>query len=285
PPVDGLFPQAVESGDGRFAAPRPAAAAGFILLAGRWSGQRMSALMGGTMGAKVSPVRLSPARISPVVLAVAALVAMPGAARGEGLSALSLDELVDSASLEDLGNLVVTAQRREERAQDVGLSLTALSGDGLRDKPLANLLALQYQVPNLEIIPLYGGTQGEFRIRGVGIRDYATNNSAAVAVYMDQTFLPFPVQTQFPLFDLERVEVLRGPQGTLYGRNSTGGAIALLSRRPTAEAGAGAGFAARLGSRDARELDGYLSGPLGERVRGRLSFSSRQGGAWQKNRL
>ncbi|MDY0070279.1 MAG: TonB-dependent receptor [Porticoccaceae bacterium] len=235
------------------------------------------------MGAKVSPVRLSPARISPVVLAVAALVAMPGAARGEGLSALSLDELVDSASLEDLGNLVVTAQRREERAQDVGLSLTALSGDGLRDKPLANLLALQYQVPNLEIIPLYGGTQGEFRIRGVGIRDYATNNSAAVAVYMDQTFLPFPVQTQFPLFDLERVEVLRGPQGTLYGRNSTGGAIALLSRRPTAEAGAG--FAARLGSRDARELDGYLSGPLGERVRGRLSFSSRQGGAWQKNRL
>src|SRR5690606_10780477 len=108
-------------------------------------------------------------------------------------------------------------------------------------------------------------------------------HSAAVAVYMDQTFLPFPVQTQFPLFDLERVEVLRGPQGTLYGRNSTGGAIALLSRRPTAEAGAG--FAARLGSRDARELDGYLSGPLGERVRGRLSFSSRQGGAWQKKRL
>src|SRR5690606_41059332 len=116
PPVDGLVPQAVESGDGRLAAPRPAAAAGFILLAGCWSGQRMSALMGGTMGAKVSPVRLSPARISPVVLAVAALVAMPGAARGVGLMSLSLDELVDSASLEDLGNLVVTAQRREERA-------------------------------------------------------------------------------------------------------------------------------------------------------------------------
>src|SRR5690606_26863008 len=148
----------------------------------------MSAVKGGTMGGKVSPVRLSSVRVSPAVLAMAALMAMPGAARGEGLSALSLDELVDSASLEDLGNLVGTAQRREERAQDEALSLTALSGDGLRDKPRANLLALQYEVPNLEIIPLYGGTQAEFRIRGIGIRDYATNTSAAVAVYMDQTF-------------------------------------------------------------------------------------------------
>src|SRR5690606_41224160 len=107
PPVDGLLPHAVGSGDGRFAAPRPAAAAGFILLAGCWSGQRMSALMGGTMGAKVSPVRLSPARISPVVLAVGARVAMPGAARGDGRSARCRGELVDGASPGRLGKLRV----------------------------------------------------------------------------------------------------------------------------------------------------------------------------------
>jgi outer membrane receptor protein involved in Fe transport len=66
---------------------------------------------------------------------------------------------------------------------------------------------------------------GAFRIRGVGLKDYGSNNTSTVGVYLDQVALPYPIQTQGQLFDLERVEVLRGPQGTLYGRNSTAGAI------------------------------------------------------------
>ncbi|NJA90129.1 TonB-dependent receptor [Rhodocyclus tenuis] len=181
-----------------------------------------------------------------------------------------------------LEKVTVTAQRREESAQDVSAALTVISGDKLRDKGVSNILGLQYEVPNLEIDPIYGSDQAQFRIRGVGLKDYGSNNASTVGVYVDQTAYPFAVQTQGLLFDLERVEVLRGPQGTLYGRNSTGGAVNFISRKPTREFESG--FTASYGSFDAKTFEGYVSGPLNDALRSRIAFSTQQGGAWQHNR-
>lgn len=185
----------------------------------------------------------------------------------------------NSGSLE---KVLVTAQKRVESAQDVGAALTVISGQKLADKGVSNILGLQYEVPNLEIDPLYGSDQAQFRIRGVGLKDYGTNNTSTVGVYIDQVAYPFPIQTQGLLFDIDQVEVLRGPQGTLYGRNSTGGAVNFLSRRPTKEFETG--FSASYGSHNAASFEGYVSGSIRENLRSRLSFSTQQGGAWQTNR-
>ncbi len=92
-------------------------------------------------------------------------------------------------------------------------------------------------MPSLEIEPAFGSGQPQFRIRGIGFQDYGSNNSSPVGVYLDEVSFAFPVQTQGLLFDLERVEVLRGPQGTLYGKNTTGGAINFVSKAPTKQTG------------------------------------------------
>lgn len=189
---------------------------------------------------------------------------------------------LDSSEETTLPKLTVTAQKRKEQAQDVAVALTPLSGKDLEERGIDNIKQLQYTTPNLEIDPVYGSDQTQFRIRGVGLRDYATNNSSTVGVYVDEVAYPFPVQTQGLLFDLERVEVLRGPQGTLYGRNSTGGAVNFITRKPTAEPEAE--IKAGYGSNDYKTLEGFVSGPLTDDLRGRLSFAGKDGGAWQKNR-
>jgi iron complex outermembrane recepter protein len=187
------------------------------------------------------------------------------------------------ASTVSLEQVVVTAQRREESAQKVGVAISVLSGDELAERGVRNVNQLQDQVPSLEVEPAFGGGQPQFRIRGVGFQDYASNNSSTVGIYVDEVAYPLPVQTQGLLFDLDRVEVLRGPQGTLYGRNTTGGAINFLSRKPTKtfETGVTVGY----GSYNEKTLEAYLSGPFSEALRGRFSFATQQGGGWQHNRV
>jgi outer membrane receptor protein involved in Fe transport len=132
-----------------------------------------------------------------------------------------------------LSEVIVTAERREEKAQHVGVALSVLNGKQLLDRGVSNVNDLQHQTPSLEITPAFGGGQPNFRLRGVGFDDYASNNTSPVGVYIDDVALPFPIETQGLLFDVSRVEVLRGPQGTLWGRNTTGGAINFLTNGPT----------------------------------------------------
>ena len=181
-----------------------------------------------------------------------------------------------------LASVTVTAQRHEESAQDIGLAVTALSGEALQEKGVTNVNQLQNYVPNLDIAPQYGSGNPLFRIRGVGLKDYGSNNTSTVGVYLDQVALPYPIQTQGQLFDLERVEVLRGPQGTLYGRNSTAGAINFITNKPTRELHGG--ITTNYGSYDAGSVEGFISGPFSDTLRGRLAFITEQGGAWQDNR-
>lgn len=182
-----------------------------------------------------------------------------------------------------LDKVVVTAQRRVESAQDVGVAISVLSGDELKARGIDNINQLQNEVPSLEVEPAFGSGQAQFRIRGIGFQDYGTNNSSTVGVYVDEVSYGFPVQTQGLLFDLERVEVLRGPQGTLYGKNTTGGAINFITRKPTSEFDGN--ITVGYGTYDTKTVQGFFSGPLSESLRARVSFATEQGGAWQHNRL
>lgn len=190
--------------------------------------------------------------------------------------------MAQQADVTSLDTVVVTSQRRAEKAQDVGLAVSVLSGNELAARGITNVNQLQNEIPSLEIEPAFGSGQPQFRIRGVGFQDYGANNASAVSVYVDEVAYGFPVQTQGLLFDLERVEVLRGPQGTLYGKNTTGGAVNFITRKPTKETEFG--FTAGYDSYNTKTLQGYASGSLRENLRGRISVASEQGGAWQKNR-
>src|SRR6202047_4206029 len=213
---------------------------------------------------------------------------MMASAAGMGAIFINLGSLAEtppSASVNDAGGLeeiLVTAQRREESAQSVGIAMSVLSGESLAAKAITYINDLQNAVPSLQVEPAFGSGQPQFRLRGVGFIDYTSNNTSPVGVSLDGVALALPIQTQGQLFDIDRVEVLRGPQGTLYGRNTTGGEINFISNRPTADTHAG--FTAEYGSHNDVNAEGYVSGSITDGLLGRLSVATEQGGAWQRNR-
>jgi iron complex outermembrane receptor protein len=183
----------------------------------------------------------------------------------------------------DLQEIVVTAQRRVESAQDVGIAMSVLSGESLAAKSISYVNDLQNAVPSLQVEPAFGSSQPQFRLRGVGFIDYTSNNTSPVGVSLDGVAFALPIQTQGQLFDIDRVEVLRGPQGTLYGRNTTGGEINFISNQPTADPHAG--FSLDYGSHNEVDAEGFVSGSIADGLLGRLAVATEQGGAWQRNRV
>src|SRR5271154_609556 len=169
---------------------------------------------------------------------------------------------MESAAAEQLTEIVVTAQRREESAQNVGIAMSVISGQSLADKSIAYVNDLQNAVPNLQVEPAFGSSQPQFRLRGVGFIDYTSNNTSPVGVSLDGVAYALPIQTQGQLFDINRVEVLRGPQGTLYGRNTTGGQINFISNRPTRDTEAGVTL--QYGSHNEVDASGFVSGSIAE---------------------
>lgn len=178
-------------------------------------------------------------------------------------------------------DLIVTAERRSENVQNIGSSISVLSGDTLTTRNVNNVFDLQYQTPSLQVTPQFGSGQPAFAIRGVGFNDYSSNNAPTVGIYIDEVANPVPFATNGMMFDIQRVEVLRGPQGTLYGRNTTGGAINYILNKPTDTYKGG--LSVQYGRFNATKIDGYVSGPINDRLRFRLSGQTEQGGAWQHN--
>jgi len=197
-------------------------------------------------------------------------------------SAALLSVSLSFADEDGLEPVVVTAQRREESAQAVGIAISVISGESLLDKSITVVNDLQNAVPSLQVEPAFGSGQPQFRIRGVGFLDYTSNNASPVGVSLDDVAYALPIQTQGQLFDLARVEVLRGPQGTLYGRNTTGGEINFITNKPTEETHAG--VTVEYGSHNEVNAQAYVSGAITEGLLGRLSLATEQGGAWQYNR-
>jgi iron complex outermembrane receptor protein len=203
--------------------------------------------------------------------AVLALAALPAVAQAQSQA--------HTATVEDI---VVTAQRREQSSQDVGVALSVIGGQDLDEKGVNVINDIENVVPNLEVDSQFGSGQPSFRIRGIGTREYSSNNSSTVGVYVDEVAHPYTITTQGAMFDIARIEVLRGPQGTLYGRNTTGGAVNIITNAPTVDLRSG--FTAEYGSYDRYKVEGYVSGQLAPGLLGRLAAVTEQGGAWQYHR-
>ncbi len=196
---------------------------------------------------------------------------------------LCCEARADEAESDRIETITVTAQHRSETAQDVPIALTVLKADKLSDNGVDTVNDIQYLVPSFEATPQFGSGQPSFRIRGIGFEDYASNNSPTVGIYVDDYAYPIPLMTQGTLFDIDHVEVLRGPQGTLYGRNTTGGAVNFAINKPTDSFTAGASLT--YGRYDDARLDFYASGPITDKLRIRIAGTTEQGGAWQHDRV
>lgn len=181
----------------------------------------------------------------------------------------------------ELSEIVVTAQRRSENLQDVPISVSALSGEALEAQRITQPSDLISFVPNLQIVSAAGQGTPIFALRGVTMADYSLNQSAPVATYIDEVYKSNFAQLGVSLFDLERIEVLRGPQGTLYGKNTTGGAVNLISRVPGDDFG---GYLeAEYGNYDRVAANGAVQAPLGPELSARIAFTYTRVGGFLKN--
>lgn len=169
------------------------------------------------------------------------------------------------------GEIVVTARRTEERLQRVPASISAFNERALDRLQATDTTGLQGAVPNLNIVQGRGSSNAtNIFIRGIGQPDALQTFDPAVGVYVDDVYLSRIRGNQLDLLDVDRIEVLRGPQGTLYGKNTIGGAIKFVTHRPGKTLRANGSVA--LGSFDQLELKGSVSGPLSDTMAAGLSF-------------
>lgn len=179
-----------------------------------------------------------------------------------------------------IAEIIVTAQKRQQSANDVPISITTASGGDLLAKGITSTADLAKIVPGLSAppspynVPVYS-------LRGVGFYESSLSASPTVAVYTDEVPLPFSAMTKAASLDVERVEILKGPQGTLFGNNTTGGAINYIANKPTDEFEAGLDLS--YGRFNTFDLQGFVSGPLANGLNARLAARTIQSGDWQKS--
>ncbi|MCY4338991.1 MAG: TonB-dependent receptor [Gammaproteobacteria bacterium] len=196
--------------------------------------------------------------------------------------AAAINPLPVAAQLEEI---VVTAQKRAESLQDVPIAVQAFTGENLDELGVQSAEDIMLYVPNAAILP-QGGTKMNYFIRGVGTADFHLNVVGAVGVYLDDVALNSPFAVTFNTFDMERVEVLRGPQNTLFGRNTTGGAVNYISRKPDVDDGLNGYLEAGYGRYDQFDIEAGGGVALGENAAARIAFSSNmRDGAWRNHTL
>jgi iron complex outermembrane receptor protein len=184
-----------------------------------------------------------------------------------------------AASDAGLAEIVVTAEKRSERVQDVPMSITAATGAELQSLGITDTSQLEKLVPGFSVDKTSYGLP-VYLIRGVGFNDSSLGVAPAVTVYTDQIPLPFSAMSRGAVMDIDRVEVLKGPQGTLFGENSTGGAINYVVAKPTSSFQAGADLT--YGRFNQTDVEAFVSGPLTDTVSARLAVRNEYQGDWQK---
>ena len=178
-----------------------------------------------------------------------------------------------------VADIVVTAQKRAQSLNTVGMSIQAATGDALAIRGITDPKDL------IKIVPGFSATTTAYTtpvytLRGIGLYDSAFMSSPSVAVYVDQIPRNFPMMSYGVALDVERVEVLKGPQGTLFGQSATGGAVNYIPNKPTDTFEAGGTISyERFGKAD---IQGYISGPISSTLKARLAGQSITGGAWQR---
>jgi len=183
-----------------------------------------------------------------------------------------------------LEEIVVTATRREESLQDVPISVATMSGERLNSLFTGgeDILALANRVPGLYAESSNGRAAPRFYLRGLGNIDFDLAASQPVSIVMDEVVMENTVLKSFPLFDLENIEIIRGPQGTLFGRNTTAGIVKINSRRPSHES---SGYiSGSLGTYTTGNLEAAYGGSLSpDTLAGRVSFVYRTRDNWISN--
>ena len=217
-----------------------------------------------------------------VLLATASLAATLIAQPAYSQSAAPMNEEPATATPTDSDApgdvIVVTAQKRSERLSDVPVSITAATGEQLAARGIDDVADLERIAPGFTYRQSQYGTP-VFSIRGIGFYDEQVAASPTVTVYIDQAPIPYARMTEGASLDIERVEVLKGPQGTLFGQNSTGGAVNYIAAKPTSTLEAG--FDASYGRFNDLSLGGFVSGPLTDTLGVRVAARYEHRDPWQ----
>ena len=203
------------------------------------------------------------------------LIAAAGAAAVAPLA--TAQEVARSGGLEEI---VVTAQKRAESAQDVPIALSVFGAEDLRAANIRRIEEIVLRTPNFTMMRVNVG-EPQFYIRGVGSNSDSAAGDPTVGVFQDEIYIGRISGAAFDVFDMERVEVLRGPQGTLYGRNTSGGAVNFIPNRPEQDFFASAELS--LGNYDSIEGRAVLNGGITDSLAGRLSVSHREHSGYSEN--
>lgn len=180
--------------------------------------------------------------------------------------------------------IVVTAQKREQSTQDVPIAINVVSGDELKDLGIKRTEDLASLVPNLSIRKTKGENYPTVTIRGVGLATGDVNfamSTSSTALHIDEVYFGSPTMMGFQIFDMQRVEVLKGPQGTLYGRNATAGSINYITNRPKFAPEGEIGV--EWSDQNLFSSEGYVTGGLSENVAARLAYKFEEGESYQKD--
>lgn len=221
-------------------------------------------------------------------ISIAASLAMPrtahaqttdGAQGDDAPSATDQGPPSDAESRsQNIADIVVTANKREQKLNDVGAAVAVIGASQLKAQQISSLADLAKTIPSLSYTQTANSTP-VYTLRGVGFYETSLGAYPTVSVYIDEAPLAFPATTKHSAFDLERLEVLKGPQGTLFGQNATGGAINYIAAKPTGNLTGGATVS--YGRFDAATGEAYISGPLSDSLRFRLAGRAEHQGAWQ----
>jgi iron complex outermembrane receptor protein len=195
------------------------------------------------------------------------------------VAAAILPGFVHAAVMEEV---TVTAQKREESVQAVGIAISAFSGDQMEALGWDNAQQVTAMAPGVSTIQPNGEANYALAIRGVASSDFTTNVESPVALYLDEVYISQMSGAGFMLYDMERVEILRGPQGTLFGRNATGGLAHYVSKKPTQEF---EGYVkGTVGDYDQYKVEGAISGGLTDTISARFSGSYHENDGYVRNR-
>jgi iron complex outermembrane recepter protein len=214
--------------------------------------------------------------LAPALSAVAAMVCIPAFA--QSTAAVGTAQAASDTGGGQLGEIIVTAEKRSERIEDVPMSITAVTGTELVSHGVVDTTDLAKLVTGFSYKSSSYG-QPILSIRGIGFDSRAYGNAPTVSVYLDQVPIPFSVLTRGAALDLERVEVLKGPQGTLFGENATGGAINYIAAKPPK--GFEAGYDVSYGNFNDVDVSGFVGGALSDTLTARLAVRRVTADGWQ----
>lgn len=242
---------------------------------------------------KISVENRVPRRVALLMAGVASVTALPALAQSDQAPQSQLESPNDAAEPQastaseggdrGLGDIIVTATRRSENLQDVPLSVSAVGTEQLTSRGVTSSNDIGSVVPNLQVSSQYGETSPNFSLRGVGVtNEFAANTASPIGVYVNEVSQTFRYTHGLQLYDLDRVEVLRGPQGTLFGRNTTGGAVSIFTRQPELSDPNGY-LTAGYGNFDRWKLQGAAEVTLAQDKAGiRIAFNRQKGDGYFK---